>query len=50
LVGATLARRDDVSNELLIASHARCLGMTQVTRRTRELKNAPGMVAESWMK
>jgi tRNA(fMet)-specific endonuclease VapC len=37
-------------NELLIAAHARCAKMTLVTRRTRELKNVPEMLAESWMK
>jgi tRNA(fMet)-specific endonuclease VapC len=36
------------SNGLLIAAHARCLGMTLVTNNTREFKRVPGLKIENW--
>jgi len=36
-------------HELLAAAHARCLGMTLVSARAREIAQAHGMVVESWM-
>jgi tRNA(fMet)-specific endonuclease VapC len=36
-------------HELLAAAHARCLGMTLVTAKAREIAKAHGMVVESWM-
>jgi tRNA(fMet)-specific endonuclease VapC len=36
-------------HELLVAAHARCLGMTLVTARAREIGQAHGMVVESWV-
>ena len=36
------------ANDLLIASHARCLGMTLVTNNTREFSRVPGLKIENW--
>ena len=36
------------SNALLIAAHARSLGMTVVTNNTREFGRVPGLVVEDW--
>ena len=35
-------------NDLLIAAHARCLGLTLVTNNTREFSRAPGLRIENW--
>jgi tRNA(fMet)-specific endonuclease VapC len=37
------------AHELLVAAHAGCLGRTLVTKRTRELRLAPGFVGECWV-
>jgi tRNA(fMet)-specific endonuclease VapC len=36
------------SNDLLIAAHARCLGLTLVTNNIREFKRVPGLKIENW--
>lgn len=36
------------ANDLLIAAHARCLGLTLVTNNTRELARVPGLKIENW--
>jgi tRNA(fMet)-specific endonuclease VapC len=36
------------THELLAAAHARCLGMTLVTAKAREIVKAHGMVVENW--
>ncbi|MDE3148982.1 MAG: type II toxin-antitoxin system VapC family toxin [Acidobacteriota bacterium] len=36
------------ANDLLIAAHARCLGMTLVTNNTREFRRVPGLKIENW--
>jgi tRNA(fMet)-specific endonuclease VapC len=36
------------SNDLLIAAHARCLGLTLVTSNTREFARVPGLKIENW--
>ena len=35
-------------NDLLIAAHARALGLTLVTRNVREFERVPGLVIEDW--
>ena len=35
-------------NDLLIASHARCLGLTLVTNNTREFGRVKGLTLENW--
>jgi tRNA(fMet)-specific endonuclease VapC len=35
-------------NDLLIAAHARCLGMTMVTNNMREFLRVPGLKVENW--
>ena len=35
-------------HELLVAAHARCLGLVLVTRRMRELRGVKGMMVENW--
>jgi tRNA(fMet)-specific endonuclease VapC len=35
-------------NDLLIAAHARCLGLTLVTNNTREFGRVPGLPIENW--
>jgi len=35
-------------NDLLIAAHARCLGLTLLTNNTRGLKRVPGLKLENW--
>jgi len=37
------------AHELLVAAHARCLGMTLVSARAREIAQAHGMSVESWV-
>jgi tRNA(fMet)-specific endonuclease VapC len=50
LIRADLKRRGVMigSNDLLIASHARCLGLTLVTNNIREFKRVPGLKIENW--
>ncbi len=36
------------SNDMLIAAHARCLGLTLVTNNTREYGRVPGLMIENW--
>src|SRR5579863_5004282 len=36
------------SNDLLIAAHARCLGLTLVTNNLREFSRVPGLKVENW--
>jgi tRNA(fMet)-specific endonuclease VapC len=36
------------ANDLLIAAHARCLGLTLVTNNTREFGRVPGLKIENW--
>jgi tRNA(fMet)-specific endonuclease VapC len=37
------------ANDLFIAAHARCLGMTLVTNNTNEFGRVPDLVLENWM-
>jgi tRNA(fMet)-specific endonuclease VapC len=50
LMRADLKRRGVMigSNDLLIAAHARRLGLTLVTNNTREFKRVPGLKIENW--
>ena len=36
------------ANDLLIAAHARCLGIVLVTNNTREFKRVPELTIENW--
>jgi tRNA(fMet)-specific endonuclease VapC len=36
------------ANDLLIAAHARCLGLTLVTNNTREFRRVHGLTIENW--
>ena len=36
------------ANDLLIAAHARCLGLTLVTNNTREFSRVPDLLVENW--
>ncbi len=36
------------ANDLFIAAHARCLGLTLVTNNTREFACVPGLKIENW--
>jgi len=36
------------ANDLFIAAHARCLGLTLVTNNTREFKRVQGLTLENW--
>jgi tRNA(fMet)-specific endonuclease VapC len=38
------------ANDLFIAAHARCLGMTLVTNNTREFRRVTGLKLENWIK
>lgn len=35
-------------NDLLIAAHARCIGLTLVTNNTREFSRIQGLRVENW--
>ena len=37
------------ANDLLIATHARSLGLTLVTNNGREFERVPGLVVENWV-
>jgi tRNA(fMet)-specific endonuclease VapC len=49
-IRADLKRRGLVigANDMLIAAHARCLGLTLVSNNTREFKRVPGLRIENW--
>jgi tRNA(fMet)-specific endonuclease VapC len=36
------------ANDMFIAAHARCLGLTLVTNNTREFGRVPGLKIENW--
>lgn len=36
------------ANDLLLAAHARCLGLTLVTNNVREFSMVPGLAVENW--
>ena len=36
-------------NDLLIAAHARALGLTLVTDNVREFSRVPGLLVENWL-
>ncbi|MGA1982767.1 MAG: PIN domain-containing protein [Acidobacteriaceae bacterium] len=36
------------ANDLFIAAHARCLGLTLVTNNTREFRRVAGLTIENW--
>ena len=37
------------ANDLLLAAHARCLGLTLVTNNVREFSRVPGLKVENWV-
>ena len=37
------------ANDLLIAAHARALGLVMVTHNVREFSRVPGLVVEDWL-
>jgi tRNA(fMet)-specific endonuclease VapC len=49
-IRADLKRRGNLidGNDLLIAAHARCLGLTLVTNNTREFSRVQGLKVENW--
>lgn len=49
-IRADLQRRGRLigANDLLIAAHARCLGLTLVTNNTREFGRVAGLKLENW--
>jgi tRNA(fMet)-specific endonuclease VapC len=49
-IRADLKRRGEMigSNDLLIAAHARSLGLTLVTNNTREFSRCPSLRLENW--
>jgi tRNA(fMet)-specific endonuclease VapC len=49
-IRADLKQRGTIigSNDMLIAAHARCLGLTLVTNNTREFGRVPGLKMENW--
>jgi tRNA(fMet)-specific endonuclease VapC len=51
-VRATLALRGEVigANDLWIAAHAICSGLTLVTNNEREFRRIPGLKIENWIK
>ena len=50
LIRADLKRRGAMigANDLLIAAHARCLGLTLATNNTREFGRVQGLKIENW--
>jgi len=50
LIRAELKQRGRIigSNDLLLAAHARSLGLTLVTNNTREFARVPGLKLENW--
>jgi len=51
-IRAALAMRGEVigANDLWIAAHAICLGLTLVTNNEREFRRIPGLKIENWIK
>jgi tRNA(fMet)-specific endonuclease VapC len=49
-IRAFLKKRGTIigANDLLIAAHARCLGLTLVTNNIREFGRVPGLKIENW--
>jgi tRNA(fMet)-specific endonuclease VapC len=49
-IRASLKQRGNMigANDLLIAAHARCLGLVLVTNNTREFKRVPDLKIENW--
>jgi tRNA(fMet)-specific endonuclease VapC len=49
-IRADLKRRGSLmgANDLLIAAHAHCLGLTLVTNNTREFSRVQGLKVENW--
>jgi tRNA(fMet)-specific endonuclease VapC len=49
-IRADLKKRGNLigANDLLIAAHARCLGLTLVTNNMREFSRVQGLKAENW--
>jgi tRNA(fMet)-specific endonuclease VapC len=49
-IRAFLKKRGTIigANDLLIAAHARCLGLTFVTNNQREFARVPGLKIENW--
>jgi tRNA(fMet)-specific endonuclease VapC len=49
-IRAELKRRGNMigSNDLLIAAHARCIGLTLVTNNTKEFGRVQGLKIENW--
>jgi len=37
------------ANDLLLAAHARCLGLTLVTNNVQESSRVPGLEIENWV-
>jgi tRNA(fMet)-specific endonuclease VapC len=50
VIRADLKKRGTMigANDLLIAAHARCLGLTLVTNNTREFGRVKGLQVENW--
>jgi tRNA(fMet)-specific endonuclease VapC len=50
LIRAALKKQGMIigANHLLIAAHARCLGLTLVTNNQREFSRVPGLEVENW--
>ena len=48
-VGLTAKGTPIGANDLLIAAHARSLGLTLVTNNGREFERVPGLVVENWV-
>ena len=50
LIRFDLQRRGQLigANDMLIAAHARCLGLTLVTNNVREFSRIPGLKLENW--
>ena len=49
-IRAALKRRGELigANDLFIAAHARCLGLTLITNNTQEFSRAEGLALENW--
>ena len=50
LIRADLKKKGTLigANDLLIAAHARALGVTLVTNNTREFERVEGLMVENW--
>lgn len=51
IIRADLTRKDNLigANDLLIAAHAKALGLTLVTNNTRQFKRVDGLKLENWV-